>query len=300
LRYIGRDKKSFASTKKIINQKSKNNLLTFLILCTMKRTHILIVLTIFATTLQAENLTMVGFPTVFDQSSHVARLAHLSQPNVGFEINNRFVNELNVLKFFGASPFSSGVWSGMYQTYGYLSYREHLFAVGLSRMITPRWALGLQAIPKIETFGKDYESRFSMDLNATSFAKLNPNLYWDSEINFPMRISSNTRNDAPLQSFLRMGLSYVFSKQCQTTVSVKQTLNYKTEVNLQLGYSPISSFTVFGNVGSSGDCGFGVQYVFGLMALRFQAQYRAIVGYSTTIGVSYQLSSLQKNIHHDF
>jgi hypothetical protein len=176
----------------------------------------------------------------------------------------------------------------MYQTYGYLSYRKHAFAMGFSKTITPRWALGLQGIPRLETFGKDFESQFSMDLNATSFAKLNQNLYFDSELNFPMRISSNTRNDAPLQSFLKLGLSYVFSKQCQTNVSVKQVLPYKTEVNLQLCYSPISLLTVFGNVGSSGDCGFGMQYVFGQMAYRFQTQYRAIVGYSTTIGISYQ------------
>lgn len=249
---------------------------------------------VFTSTLQAENLALVGFPTVFDQASHCARLTHLAQPNIGFELNNRFVSELNVLRVFGALPLSSGVFSGMYETYGYLSYREHTFAVGLSKSIMPRWALGLQAIPKIETFGKDYESQFSMDLNATSFAKLNPNLYWDSEINFPVRTSSNTINDAPLQSFLRMGLSYVFSKQCQANVSVKQVLSYKTEVNLQLCYSPVSSFAVFGNVGSSGDCGFGVQYVFGQMAYRFQTQYRTIVGYSTTIGLSYQLKSTQK------
>jgi hypothetical protein len=188
----------------------------------------------------------------------------------------------------------------MYKTFGYLSYREHGFAVALSKALTPRWALGLQAFPKIETFGKDYESQFSMDLNATSFAKLGSNLYWDSEINFPVRISSNTRNDAPLQSFLRMGLSYVFSKQCQTTVSVKQQLPYKTEVNLQVCYSPISSLTIFGNVGSSSDCGFGVQYVFGQMACRFQTQYRPIVGHSTTVGLNYQFKMSQKISQHDF
>jgi hypothetical protein len=180
-----------------------------------------------------------------------------------------------------------------------LSYREHGFAVGLSKALTPRWALGLQVFPRIETFGKEYESQFSMDLNATSFAKLGSNLYWDSEFNFPVRKSSNTKNDAPLQSFLKMGLSYVFSKQCQTTVSVKQQLPYKTEVNLQLCYSPISSLTVFGNVGSSSDCGFGVQYVFGQIAYRFQTQYRPIVGYSTTVGLSYQFKNIQKTSSHD-
>jgi hypothetical protein len=255
----------------------------------MKKIKIFIFLGIFTLNLKSENLAIIGFPNVFDQMSNVARLTHLSQPNIGFEVNNRFVKELNVMKFLGAIPFSSGVLSGMYQTYGYLSYREHCFAAGLSKIITPRWALGLQAIPKIETFGKEYKSQFSMNLNATSFAKFNPNLYWDSEINLPVRISSNTINEAPLQSFLRMGLSYVFSKQCQTTVSVKQMLSYKTEVNLQLCYSPVSTLTVFGNVGSSGDCGFGVQYVFGQTALRFQTQYRAIVGYSTNIGISHQL-----------
>jgi hypothetical protein len=257
----------------------------------MKNVQFLILFGVFASTLQAQDLTVVGHPTVFDQTSYSARLAHISEPNVGFELNNRFAKELNVLKFFGALPFPSGVWSGMYQTYGYLSYREHSFAVGLSRILTPRLALSLQGIPKIETFGKDYEPQFSMDLNATGFAKLNPSLYLDSEVNFPMRISSNTRNDAPLQSFIKMGLSYVFTKNCQATVSVKQQLSYKTEVNLQLCYSPIASLTFFGNAGSSSDCGFGVQYVFGQMTYRFQAQYRAVVGYSTTIGLNYKLKS---------
>jgi len=276
----------------------------------MKKNHSLILSGLFfISTLQSQDLTLVGTPSVFDQTSHSARMAYLSESSVGIELNNRFVKELNVLKFFGAHPFSSGVVSGMYRTYGYLSYREHCFAVGLSKILTPRWALGLQAIPKIETFGKDYKSQFSMDLNATSFAKLSSDLYWDSEINFPVRISSNTRNDAPLQSFLGMGLSYVFSKQCQTSVSVKQTLSYKTEINLQLCYSPIALLTVFGNVGSSGDCGFGVQYVFGQMAYRFQTQYRAIVGYSTTFGLNYRfdnpvetqcIASLRKNNRHDF
>ena len=254
----------------------------------MKKICSLILFGVFTSTLHSQDFTIVGSPAIFDQSAHSARMAYLANPNVGLEFNNRFVKELNVLKFFGAYPFPSGVLSGMYQTYGYLSYREHRFVAGLSKSITSRLALGLQAIPKLETFGKEYESHFSMDLNATSFAKLNSNLYMDSEINFPVRISSNTRNDAPLQSFLRMGLSYVFSKQCQTTVSVKQILQYKTELNLQLCYSPISSLTIFGNVGSSSDCGFGVQYVLGQMAYRFQTQYRAIVGYSTTVGVSYQ------------
>ncbi|MCL2417285.1 MAG: hypothetical protein FWD02_05050 [Bacteroidales bacterium] len=248
----------------------------------------------FVSTLHGQNLTVVGSPTVFDQISHFARMAHLSEASVGVQVNNRFVRELNVLDFFGARPISSSVISGMYRTYGYLSYREHSFAVGLSRVITPRWALGLQAIPKIETFGKEYKSQFSMDLNATSFARLNRNLYWDSEINFPVRVSSNTRKDAPLQSFLRMGLSYVFSKQCQVSVSVKQTLNYKTEVNLQLVYLPISSLMIFGNVGSSSDIGLGVQYVFGQMMFRFQTQYRAVIGYSTTLGVSYQFNRIRK------
>ena len=254
----------------------------------MKKIQSLILFGVFTSILQAQDFAVVGVPTVFDQTSYSARLAHLSQSSVGFEINNRFVKELNVLKFFGVCPFPSGVWSGMYTTYGYLTYREHAFAVGLSKIITPRWAMGLQAIPKIETFGKEYESRFSMDLNATSFARLNPNLFWDSELNIPIRMLSNTRKDAPLQSFLRMGLSYVFSKQCQTTVSVKQTLTYKTEVYLQLCYSPISSLSIVGNVSSSSDCGFGVQYVFGKMMYRFQAQYRPIVGYSTTVGINYQ------------
>jgi hypothetical protein len=275
----------------------------------MKKLQTLILLGALASGLQAKGLAMVDFPTVFNQPSYSARLAYLSQPSMGFELNNRFVKELNVLRFFGAYPFPSGVWSGMYKTYGYLSYREHSFAAGLSKSLTPRWALGLQAIPKIESFEKDYESRFSMDLNATSFAKLSQNLYWDSEINFPLRISSNTRNDAPLQSFLRMGLSYVFSKQCQTTVSVKQMLPYKTEVYLQFCYSPVSALTVFGNVGSSGDCGFGVQYVFGQITCRFQTQYRAIVGYSSTIGLGYQFNNvvgakhvlpLQTHTQHDF
>jgi len=261
----------------------------------MKKNRLLILSGLFfISTLHSQDLVLVGIPAVFDQTSHSARMAYLLEPSIGLELNNRFVKELNVLKFFGAKPFPSGVLSGMYRTYGYLSYREHSVAVGLSRSITPRWALGLQAIPNIETFGKEYESRFSMDLNATSFAKLNSNLYWDSEINFPVRISSNTRNDAPLQSFLRMGLSYVFSKQCQTSVSVKQTLSYKTEVNLQLCYSPISALAIFGNVSSSGDCGFGIQYVFGQMAYRFQTQYRAIVGYSTTLGLSYQFNNTAK------
>jgi len=266
----------------------------------MKKKCTMILFGVFASILQAQELAVVGFPSVFDQSSNAARLAHLSQPSIGFELNNRFVKELNVLKFFGARPFSSGVLSGMYRTYGYLSYREHSFAVGLSRSITPRWALGLQAIPTIETIGREYESRFSVDLNATSFARLSSDLYWDSEINFPVRVASNTISDAPLQSFLRMGLSYVFSKQCQVSVSVKQMLSYKTEVNLQLCYSPISALTVFGNVGSSGDCGFGVQYVFGRMAYRLQTQYRAIIGYSTTVGVSYQFNHAKKTGRHDF
>ena len=267
----------------------------------MKKSCSLILSGLFlVSTLYAQNFSVVGSPTVFDQISHLARMAHLSEPSVGIEVNNRFVRELNVLNFFGARPFSSGVISGMYQTFGYLSYREHSFAVGLSKTITPRWALGLRAIPKIETFGKDYESQFSMDLNATSFARLNQNLYWDSELNFPIRIAPNTRKDAPLQSFLRMGLSYVFSRQCQVSVSVKQTLNYKTDVNLQLAYSPISSLTIFGNVGSSGDSGLGVQYVFGRITCRLQTQYRAIIGYSTTIGVSYQFRTSQKFAQNDF
>ncbi|MDR0437622.1 MAG: hypothetical protein LBH22_04890 [Bacteroidales bacterium] len=257
----------------------------------MKKIRSLILFGVFTSTLQAQDLTTVNYPTVFDQTSYAARLAYLSQPSMGFEINNRFIKELNVLRFFGACPFPSGVWSGMYKTYGYLSYREHGFAVGLSRILTPRLALGLQAIPKIETFGKEYESQFSTDLNATSFVKLNSNLYWDSEINFPVRISSNTRTDAPLQSFLRMSMSYVFSKQCQTSVSVKQVMLYKTEVNLQICYSPISSLMVFGNVGSSSGCGFGVQYIFGQMMCRFQTQYRPIVGYSTTVGLNYQFQT---------
>jgi len=260
--------------------------------------------------MQSQDFTTVNYPTVFDQTSYAARLAYLTQPGIGFEINNRFIKELNVLRFFGACPFSSGVLSGMYKTYGYLSYREHGFAVGLSKTITPRWALGLTAVPKIETFGKSYESQFSMDLNATSFTKLNSNLYWDSEINFPIRISSNTRADAPLQSFLRMTMSYVFSKQCQTSVSVKQVLLYKTEVDLQVCYSPISSLMVFGNVSSLSGCGFGVQYIFGQVMCRFQTQYRPIVGYSTTVGLGYQFNNSvethgraslqQKTNRHDF
>ncbi|MCL2414895.1 MAG: hypothetical protein FWC94_06560 [Bacteroidales bacterium] len=255
---------------------------------------------LFVSTLHAQDFAVVGSPTVFDQVSHLARIAHLKEPCLGVEVNNRFVRELNVLNFFGARPFQSGVISGMYSTYGYLSYREHSFAIGLSKAITPRWALGLQAIPKLETFGKEYESLFSMDLNATSFARLNQNLYWDSELNIPVRIASNTRKDAPLQSFLRMGLSYVFSKHCQVSVSVKQTLNYKTEVNLQLAYSPISPLTIFGNASSSSDSGLGAQYVFGQMMFRFQAQYRPIVGYSTTVGVSYQFKNSQKLAQYDF
>jgi hypothetical protein len=261
----------------------------------MKRNHPLILLgALFTSTLHAQDLTMVDSPTVFDQTSHSARLAYLSQPSAGFELNNRFVKELNVLKFFGACPFSSGVLSGMYKTYGYLSYREHGFAVGLSKSVTSRWALGLQAFPKIETFGKGYEPLFSMDLNATSFAKIGTNLYWDSEFNIPVRISSNTRNDAPLQSFLKTGLSYVFSKQCQASMSVKQALPHKTEINLQLCYAPVSPLAIFGNVGTASVCGFGVQYVFERTTFRFQTQYRPIVGYSTTFGINYQFCK------HDF
>jgi glutathione peroxidase-family protein len=172
--------------------------------------------------------------------------------------------------------------------------------VGLSKRLTPRWALGLQVMPKIETFGKAYKPLFSMDLNATSFAKLSSNLYWDSEINIPVRISSNTRNDAPLQSFLRMSMSYVFSKQCQTGVHVKQMLPYKTQVGLQLCYLPIPSLALFGIVGTSSNCGFGIQYVLDRITCRFQTQYLPIVGYSTNVGVSYQFKHSQKTDSHDF
>ncbi len=263
----------------------------------MKKYQLLILLGIFTSELRAQNLSTVDSPTVFDQTSHLARMAYLPEPSMGFEVNNRFVKELNVLKFLGAYPFLSGVWSGMYKTYGYLSYREHGFAVGFSKAITSRWALGFRTIPKIETFGKGYDSRYSMDLNVTSFVKINSNLYWDSELNFPVRISSNTRNDAPLQSFVKMNLSYVFSKQCQIMVSAKQVSSYKTEVDLQLCYSPISSFTVFGNVGSSSDCGFGARYVLGQILFRFQAQYRPIIGYSTTVGLSYQFKKSADHAH---
>ena len=266
----------------------------------MKRTPSLILFGVFASVLCAQEPAMVGFPTVFDQTAHLARLAYVSEPGMGIDINNRFVKELNVLKLFGAYPTPSGVWSGMYNTFGYASYREHCFAVGLSKTITPRWSLGLQAVPKIETFGKDYESRFSMDLNATGFAKLNPNLYWDTEANIPVRISPNTRNDAPSQSFLKMNLSYVFSKRCQTSVQIKQQLPYKTEVHLQLCYLPIPSLAFFGTVGSSSDCGFGVMYVFERITCRFQTQYRQIVGNNTSIGVSYQFQTLPKAGDHDF
>jgi hypothetical protein len=254
----------------------------------MKKIRFLILFGVFISTLQAQDLVRVGSPTVFDQMSYSARLAYLLEPDIGFELNNRFVKELNVLRFFGAYPVQSGVWSGMYKTYGYLSYREHNFAIGLSKAVTPRLALGLRGIPKIETFGKEYKSLFSMDLNATSFASLHQNLYWDSELNIPIRISSNTRNDAPLQSFLRMSVSYVFSKQCQIVVSAKQMLPYKTEVNLQLCYLPISALAFFGIVGSQGDCGLGVQYVFEQMMYHLQTQYRPIVGYSTNVGISYK------------
>jgi len=264
----------------------------------MKHLTIFTIAIVLSVDLSAQNFTVVGEPTAFDQISHLARTAHLSETSVGVEINNRFVSELNVLNVFVARPMQSSVISGMYRTFGYLAYREHSFSVGLSRKLTPRWALGLQAIPKLETFGKDYQSRFSMDLNATSFARLNQYLYWDSELNFPIRFSENTRNDAPLQSYLRMGLSYVFSKQCQLSVSVKQPLNEKTEINLQVVYSPIPALAIFGNAGALGDCGLGVQYVFGQMAFRLQTQYRAVVGYSTTFGVSYQLN--KKTSQNDF
>ena len=266
----------------------------------MEKIRFLILLGVFASGLQAQELAMVGFSTVFDQTTHSARLAYLPEPaSVGFEVNNRFVKELNVVKCFGAYSTPSGVLSGMYKTFGYAPYREHCLAVGLSRIITPRLALGLQAIPKIETFGKGYELQFSTDLNATCFTRLGQNLYGDSELNIPIRMSSNTRNDAPLQGFLRMSVSYVFSKQCQTVVSVKQMLPYKTDVLLQVCYWPISSLAFFGNVSSSGDCGFGVQYVFGQMLYRFQTHYRPIVGYSTTVGLSYQFKPSQKTAHYD-
>jgi hypothetical protein len=262
----------------------------------MKKTQIIILFGSLSLALQSQDFSRVDSPTVFDQTAYSARMAYLSEPSIGLEINNRFVKELNVLEFLGAFPFSSGTWSAMYKTYGYLSYREHGFAVGFSKAITSRWALGLRTSPKIETFGKGYDSRYSMDLNLTSFAKLSQDLYWDSELNFPTRISSNTRNDAPLQSFLKMGLSYVFSKQCQVMVSAKQLLSYKTEVDLQLCYSPISALSIFGNVDSSSECGLGVWYVLDQIMFRFQAQYRPIIGYSTTVGISYQF---RKSERHD-
>jgi hypothetical protein len=84
-----------------------------------------------------------------------------------------------------------------------------------------------------------------------------------------------------------MGLCYVFSKQCQAGMHVKQMLPYKTEVGLQVCYLPIPSLVLFGVVGSSSDCGFGFQYALDRIICRFQTQYRPIVGYSTHIGASY-------------
>ncbi|MDR2906860.1 MAG: hypothetical protein LBU91_02585 [Bacteroidales bacterium] len=259
----------------------------------MKKFTSLIFLGILTLVSQAQELAMVGYPTVFDQTSQSARMAYLTAPCVGFQLNNRFVKELNVLKFFGAYPLKTGVWSGMYQTYGYLSYREHDFSIGLSKVVTPRWALGLQVVPKFETFGKRYDSQFSMRVNATSFAKLSSDLYWDSELDILFRTSPNTRDDAPLPNFLRMSLNYVFSKQCQTSIQIKQALPYKTEVSLQVCYAPVSALVVFGTVGATGDCGFGLQYVFSRTTCRLQTQYRSIIGYSTTINLSYQFNNPQ-------
>ncbi len=265
----------------------------------MKKYPITVLLGIIVSIAFAQEPSMVGTPTMLDQTSYFARMAHLRTKSAGFELNNRFVKELNVMRFSGAIPFSSGVCSGMYQTYGFGDYREHTFSVGLAKNITPRWALGLQTRPTFETFGKAYPSRFSMDLNASAFAKLSANLYADTELHIPVRVSSNTRENAPLQSFLRMNLSYVFSKYGQTSLSVKQQLPYKTEVAMQLCYTPLYPLTIFGNAGSSSDCGFGIQYVFNRITCRFQTQYRPIVGYSTTIGIHYQHSEFTKKTSYD-
>lgn len=283
-----------------VETKNKKHTSCFLRNVLVKKSLSSILLVFVANLLHGQEFAILNNPSVSDLCSYSARLVQLQSANIGFEINNRFIKTLNVLSFSGALPISSAVCFGMYGTHGFSSYREHVFSMGISKRITPRWAFGLQAIPKIETFGKTYQSKFSMNLDATCFAKIGQYLFWDSEFNIPIRTSSNTKTDAPLQSFLRMGLSYVFSTQCQTMVRVKQMLQFKTEVDLQFYYSPIPSLVFLGSVGSSSDFGFGMQYVFEQTTCRFQTQYRPVIGYSTTIGVSFSFKTLQIPTQHDF
>lgn len=233
----------------------------------------------------------VTFTDIYSAFSNQAGLAYLEQSTATAFAERRFLlSELQTISAAVALPTRSGTFGLTLNHFGFEAFNEQKLGIAYARKLMDGLSLGAQVL-LLNTSIPEYGNKMNVTFELGILTQLLPKLHLGVHVYSPMQLE--LANGENLPTIFKIGLGYLPSEKLTCTAEVEKDIAYTARAKFGIEYKAAEQLAVRTGIATNPTTiSFGAGYrLDNGLALDIASSYHQILGFSPSVGFSYQFKS---------
>ena len=224
--------------------------------------------------------------SAFNNQAGLADIRHIS---AGIIYENKFLfKELGTKAGVFALPVNSGTFALSFSQFGFNLYNENKVGLAYAMPLGKNFNAGVQIDYLLTQLAENYGKKGLFTFEIGLLAKLSEKIYVGTQIYNPLRVKLTENVEERIPSYIRFGMTYIFSPVLNVIAELEKDINYKPLFKLGIEYEMIKNVylrTGVANNPSVFSFGFGINMK--NLKIDFGTSRHNTLGYSPALSVSY-------------
>jgi len=218
-----------------------------------------------------------------------AGLAEIRNISAGLIYENKFlIKELGTKSGVFAMPVNKGTFALSFSQFGFNLYNENKIGLAYAMPLSKNFNAGVQMDYLMTQLAEDYGRKGIFTFELGLMAKLSEKWYMGAQIYNPLQVKLTDYVEERIPSYIRFGMTYIFSKSVNLVAEAEKDINYKPLVRLGIEYQIINNIYVRTGIASNPSIfsfGFGVNMK--NLKIDFGTSKHNTLGYSPALSLMY-------------
>lgn len=218
-----------------------------------------------------------------------AALADIRNISAGLIYENKFLlKELGTKAGVFALPINKGTFALSFSQFGFSLYNENKIGLAYAMPLGKNFNAGVQIDYLMTQLAEDYGKKGLFTFEIGLLAKLSDKMYMGAQIYNPLRVKLTDYVEERIPSYIRFGMTYIFSKSVNLVVEAEKDINHKPIFKLGAEYEIVNNIYVRTGIASNPSIfsfGFGVNLK--KIKIDFGTSKHTSLGYSPALSLMY-------------
>ena len=218
-----------------------------------------------------------------------AGLADIRNISAGLIYENKFLlKELGTKAGVFALPVNKGTFALSFSQFGFNLYNENKVGLAYAMPLSKNFNAGVQIDYLLTQLAEDYGRKGVFTFEIGLMAKINEKWHMGAQIYNPAQVKLTDYVEERVTSYIRFGMTYIFSKSVNLVAEAEKDINYKPLFRLGVEYQIVDNIYVRTGVASNPSIfsfGFGVNLK--NLKIDFGTSKHTSLGYSPALSLMY-------------